>query len=262
MKLEKKQREEAASALEIAAPDFIVIDGHPRGQGFQVYIEDYIKHQMAHGRKIPTLVWAKSANLHGEEARCVDEEERNESLKQAQDWAAQGFAVILYWVSVDEVTKKIDELFGSHFRKKTISEDDNTRGLLKIMSEPALPWFEGIRDDLCPELKKRIQDVESPQREEAQYFKKVSFENAARGNLIFDLLHNSAAALHGVVFFGGDESDLLELCTKHFNRTNQTSEVGFFPMTRGRYKEDPRIPFWCPLWAAPSLLRSIRAESE
>mmetsp|Transcript_156982 Transcript_156982/g.278518 ORF Transcript_156982/g.278518 Transcript_156982/m.278518 type:complete len:478 (+) Transcript_156982:240-1673(+) len=256
--LEKKQREEALRALTLTAPDFIVIDGHPRGQGFQASIEEYMKQQMADGQKIPTLIWAKCVTLLGEEARLVDEEERNESLKQAQDWAAQGFAVIVYWVSVDEVKQKINELFGSHFVERTISEDDNARGLLKIISEPALPWFEGVRSD----LKKRIQKVESPQRGKAQYFKKVSFENAARGNLIFDLLHNSAAALHGVVFFGGDESDLLEICTKHFNRTNQTSEVGTYPMTRGRYEEDIEIPFWCPRWVAPDFLLSNKGSSE
>mmetsp|Transcript_149387 Transcript_149387/g.263717 ORF Transcript_149387/g.263717 Transcript_149387/m.263717 type:complete len:650 (+) Transcript_149387:116-2065(+) len=252
--LDAKQKDEAVIALEISAPDFIAVDGDPWGGGFQAYIKAYFDHQEATGGKIPKLIWAKNVWLGGDEGCLVDEKERDKRVTQAKEWASKGFEVIVYWIGMDELGQKINELFGAKFVEIHKEAKFNARGLVKIMSDSGLSWVQGVRED----FKKKIQDIESPQRGGKQYFEKCSFENAAKGNLIFELLHNDAAAMHGAICFGGGESVLLEISTKYMNSAVKAprGEVGIYPFTRGRHEEDPRLPFWCPNWVAPSFLPS------
>merc|ERR550525_133440 len=93
-----------------------------------------------------------------------------------------------------------------------------------------------------PTIKEAIAAVEH--RGSLQYFEKCSLENAAKGNAIFDALHNPNSAVHGVVSFGGGESVLLEFGTAYLNSGSgfDSCNAAIFPFSRGREGTDPELP--------------------
>mmetsp|Transcript_96353 Transcript_96353/g.176683 ORF Transcript_96353/g.176683 Transcript_96353/m.176683 type:complete len:763 (-) Transcript_96353:24-2312(-) len=251
--LDNKQEAEALLAMQNFAPDYLVVDGEPWGEGFQMYMKQYIEHQQQIGGLVPKLIWAKSTKLVSEKALLIDEEERNWRLEQAEEWAAQGFTVLVYWVCLERLNQKINKLFGHRFVEDNQFARFNARGIVQIMSDPLLPWVQGLAHDqhrsmlskwLSNFLLWSILAIENVDRGDKQYFQKRSFENAAKGNLIFELLHNKFASKHGIVCFGGGESVLLEIATKYLNQNFEAlhEDVAIFPFSRGRDAEDPMLP--------------------
>jgi len=251
--LGNNQEAEVLLAVQNFAPDFLVVDGDPWGEGFQMHMKQYIDDQHRLDRHSPRLIWARSATLVGEQALLVDDEERNERLEQAREWAAQGFSVIVYWVCMERINQQINKLFGQTFVEDNQASEFDARGLVQIMADPLLPWVQGLAHDshrsilskwLSNFLLWSILAIESPDRGDKQYFQKQSFEQAAMGNLIFDLLHTRSAAKHGVVCCGGGEPVLLEIATKYLNQNFEAlhEHVAIFPFSHGDDTEYPLLP--------------------
>lgn len=238
--IEAAQNETALLDLEKWAPDVIVVDGDPWGVGFQVHLKNYADKLKRDGQEVPKLVWAKDTKLEGDESRIADEAEREKKTKKAQEYADNGFSVVYYPVNAEDLGKSINKLYGDRFVEDNASAPHNARGLVKISSDPPPAWSKGMHDI----VRESVSAIEHSDRGDKQYFEKCSFENSAKGNLIYDLLHNSESAAHGVACFGGGESVLLEVATRHLNSESGTlsKDVLVLPFSRGREGVDPKLP--------------------
>merc|ERR1712087_629486 len=78
-----------------------------------------------------------------------------------------------------------------------------------------------------------------------QYFEKCSFENAAKGNAIYQHLRGDGRkpAAQGVVSFGGGESVLLEYSSLYLfpGSDFDADQAALFPFSRGK-PDDPTLP--------------------
>lgn len=191
---------------------------------------------------MPSLVWAKNVKMtapltHAGEP--TDVAERDRRLAQAGEWATQcGIDVIVYWIDQDLITAKINALYGADISTRFEDEKFNARGLIVILSDPRPAWVDGMEE----EMTKAIEAMEDPAKE-SPFFEKCSFENSAKGNVIFEVLDSPEIEVHGSVTFGGGESVLLELATKYLNSTSgfDKSKAAVFPHSRGK-KGDPVLP--------------------
>ncbi|CAK0847337.1 unnamed protein product [Prorocentrum cordatum] len=115
------------------------------------------------------------------------------------------------------IAEGMDKLFGADCWEKLQGQEFDCRGAVKLLqaAEPDGPeWLRELKGTASGcELYRAIETVES--RAEQQFFEKCSFENAAKGNAIYQHLRGAghAPAAQGVVSFGGGESVLLEFAT-------------------------------------------------
>lgn len=237
--IDDHQRAAALIAMQNFAPDYFVVDGDPWGKGFQTHLKDYIDEIKGDGQ-VPTLIWAKNVELVDHDRHFNGAEAKQKRLKQAKEWAQQGLNVVVFWVDAQMLDRRIDEMFGDSFVEDHRCMSHDVRGLRKIVPEPQPTWVKGMSDIVW----ESILAIESADRGAKRYFEKCSFENAAKGNLIFDLLHIGKPAQHGVVCFGGGESVLLEIATKYLNKSSEAlqQDIAVFPFTRGREGQDPVLP--------------------
>eukprot|EP00933_Yihiella_yeosuensis_P064212 TRINITY_DN67576_c0_g1_i1.p1 TRINITY_DN67576_c0_g1~~TRINITY_DN67576_c0_g1_i1.p1 ORF type:complete len:308 (-),score=70.20 TRINITY_DN67576_c0_g1_i1:171-1094(-) len=243
--LAEKQNQEALDALVHFRPDYIVVDGDPWGRGFQEHIKRYLHHRQQHRDDLPELIWAKNVKMSmpvSDGGQPVDTNEKDRRLKQAAEWAQQcGTTVMVYWIGIEQVQRKVVALYGGDALKSFEGKDFNVRGLIRLLSNPqqTLTWMEG----LSQEMKAAIEAVEDAGRGSQRFFEKCSFENSAKGNVIFEVLESSTIKAHGAATFGGGESVVLELATKYLNSAVPSEEqlLAVFPHRRGR-DGDPNLP--------------------
>eukprot|EP00930_Biecheleria_cincta_P000998 TRINITY_DN102178_c0_g1_i1.p1 TRINITY_DN102178_c0_g1~~TRINITY_DN102178_c0_g1_i1.p1 ORF type:complete len:345 (+),score=71.06 TRINITY_DN102178_c0_g1_i1:32-1066(+) len=251
-KTEAEQGKEALDALEAFSPDFMVVDGDPwgSGTGFQRHIQAYAEHQRQQQKKAPSLIWAKNVQMPSsdpeqEQKRLKKEEEL---LGKAQEWARQcQIRVYVYWIDAKKLIAKIEYVYGAdawtaltNTASKSVTGD---RGLIKVHKSNR-SWMEGLAGSYAGEqLKQSIETCEKQtDKNGKQGLEGFSFENSAKGNLIFELLTTSGG-LHGVVALGGGESVLLEFASKYLNSKSGFvwDNAALFPHSRGN-SNDPSFP--------------------
>jgi len=238
--LQEKQEEEAIDAIMQFNPDFIAVDGNPWGNGFQRYIKAFVDAKCFSADPLPCLIWAKSVALAtSNDGRPASNEEREQCLKLARGWAEQGISVTVFWIDPDLINAKIAMMFGDEHLKSLQPEKFNTRGIIRILCNDPAAWVSAVD----PAILQALAAVEDPARKSRQFFEKCSFENAAKGNVLFDALDVPTSASHGVISFGGGESVLLELATLYLNSgSGFKSKAAVYPFSRGTEDTDPALP--------------------
>jgi len=233
---------EAVQAIAQFRPDFFVVDGDPFGSGFQLYIKAYVDRQVEAGLAVPELVWVK--NVKGS---SPTPKELEENKKKAREWADQGLQVVVSWLPRDTISEGVDRLFGEGSWETMQGQKHDFRGAVRLLdtAEPERPeWLRELTGTaLGGEMYKAIEAAEG--RADNQYFEKCSFENAAKGNAIYQHLRGEGRepAAQGVMSFGGGESVLLEFATFYLSPSSDfdTGQVALFPFGRGR-PNDPALP--------------------
>jgi len=240
--VQQQQDQIAVQAINRFRPDFLVVDGDPFGSGFQRYIKVYVDRQVEAGLAVPKLVWVKSVK-----GSSPSPEELDRNKKKAREWADQGLHVVVSWLPEAAIAEGVDRLFGEGCWEKLQGQRFDCRGAVKLLqaAEPDGPeWLRGLKGTApgC-ELYRAIETVES--RAEQQFFEKCSFENAAKGNAIYQHLRGEGRepAAQGAVSFGGGESVLLEFATLYLFAGSgfDADQAALFPFSRGR-PNDPVLP--------------------
>jgi len=233
------QDDAAAQAIQRFRPDYLVVDGDPWGSGFQRYVKTYAEAQARGGLAVPGLVWVNSIK-----EGSPTQEEREKNGEKAQEWADQGLPVVVSWLPEAAISQGVDRLFGAGCWEKLQGQKFDFRGAVRLFeaAEPDRPgWLRGLAPE--GEMYKAIETVES--RSEKQYFEKCSFENAAKGNAIYQHLRGEGRmpAAQGVVSFGGGESVLLEFATLYLfpDSVFDAGQAALFPFSRGM-PSDPTLP--------------------
>jgi len=241
-KLEFEQRLEGARAIMNFRPDYLVVDGDPWGNGFQQSIKTLCALMGDKGGELPQLIWAKNMELDSD-GRPSNAEERSKRLEQAERWSKElAVSVKVYWIDAAQIRTKMNDLFGRDTVSKLEGKKFNARGAVSILSGEGSPpaWVSGMD----PAMREIIEAMET--RNDQPFFEKCSFENAAKGNVIFDALDVPGSAAHGALTLGGGESVVLEFATKYLN-----SESGFrkgstfaavYTHSRGKEESDPKLP--------------------
>ncbi|CAK0888968.1 unnamed protein product, partial [Prorocentrum cordatum] len=240
--VQERQDEAAFAAISRFRPDYLVVDGDPWKDGYQRYVKAYADRQAGAGLAVPGLVWVK--NVKGS---SPTPEERDKHLKKAREWADQGLQVVVSWLPEASISEGVDRLFGAGSWEQLQGQRFDFRGALRLLppGEPEGPeWLRGLRGSAPGrELCQAIEAVES--RPEQQGFETCSFENAAKGNAIYQHLRGGGhqPAAQGAVSFGGGESVLLEFATLYLLPGSgfDADQAALFPFGRGR-PSDPLLP--------------------
>jgi len=240
--VQQQQDKLAVQAIERFRPEYVVVDGDPWGGGFQRYIKCYVDSQVKAGLAVPKLVWVKSVK---ESSPTPEEREKNQ--KKAREWADQGLQVVVSWLPEASISEGVGRLFGGDCWEKLQNHKFDFRGGVRLLeaAEPDRPeWLRGLKGTAPGlEMHKAIEAVES--RSDTQYFEKCSFENAAKGNAIYQHLRGKGGepAAQGAVSFGGGESVLLEFATLYLFPGSgfDARQAALFPFSRGR-PNDPVLP--------------------
>jgi len=236
---EEAQEKGAVAAMSKFNPDYLVVDGDPWDKGFQRYIKAFVDARRQTGDHVPQLIWAKNLPVDtSNQGRPKSEEERTKRYNQANEWLTQvGIPVTVFWIDNDHIATMVDKVFGAGTWEKLKPEKFNKRGAVRIVNEKPQSWVNTTN----PEMKKAIQVIES--RQENQCIEKCSFENAAKGHVIYEVLHSHDLAAHGTVSFGGGESVLLEFATFYLNSGAgfDQRQAALYPYSRGR-DSDPKLP--------------------
>eukprot|EP00931_Biecheleriopsis_adriatica_P052600 TRINITY_DN30628_c0_g1_i1.p1 TRINITY_DN30628_c0_g1~~TRINITY_DN30628_c0_g1_i1.p1 ORF type:complete len:297 (-),score=64.74 TRINITY_DN30628_c0_g1_i1:56-946(-) len=233
--LAREQMDTALTAMRSFKPDFLVVDGDPFKNGFQAYIQHYVDQQKQLCGIAPKVIWAKNAGMD-DAGNLSDANEKQHRLQQAQSWEAAGMDVIVYFISDKSISEKVRELYGVEADSPAKFSE---RGLVQLFSaQPS--WMKGVNT----RLQESISNIESNARQELRFFEKCSFENSAKGNVIFEALHTEGLEKHGVICFGGGESVLLEIASKYCNEVDSlkppSSDVAVFLFSRGK-SDDPLL---------------------
>lgn len=242
VELEAKQKQEAVNAIMQFNPDYLVVDGDPWGEGFQQHIKAFCDLQRESGNALPQLIWAKHVAISSSEGGIpTDADERSKYVKKAEQWMEHNqTTVIVYWIDYSHICAKMDALYGEGTAAKLEPEKFSARGVIRILSDDVPSWVSGSE----PGMLDMINAMEDPAREGQQFFEKCSFENSAKGNVIYEALRVPKSTAHGVVSFGGGESVMLELATKYLNPKSgfDPSNAAVFPHSRGKEESDPKLP--------------------
>ncbi|CAK0869120.1 unnamed protein product, partial [Prorocentrum cordatum] len=242
MAVQQQQDQIAVQAINRFRPDFLVVDGDPFGSGFQRYIKVYVDRQVEAGLAVPKLVWVKSVK-----GSSPSPEELDRNKKKAREWADQGLHVVVSWLPEAAIAKGVDRLFGEGCWEKLQGHKFDFRGAVRLLeqAEPERPeWLRGLTDTASGgTMYEAIEAVEGSTCN--RYFEKCSFENAAKGNAIYQHLRGEGRepAAQGAVSFGGGESVLLEFATLYLFPGSgfDAGQAALFPFRRGR-PGDPALP--------------------
>lgn len=247
---QEDQDVKAQKALSSFGPDCMVVDGDPWGEGFQRYIKKFVDKRSVTGKA--KLLWVKNVKL--DDTGKPMPEEREKRVKQAMEWATQGLDVKVRWLAETEISEGVDKLFGPGAWAKLQPATSSHRGDIRLQdvgldaSQAPAQWLaalKGAKNSAALALHEAIRTIET--RSENQGFEKCSFENAAKGNAIFQLVHGASdLKAHGAISFGGGESVLLEFSSLYLNPGSAHLICGdhaaLLPFTRGREGQDPILP--------------------
>jgi hypothetical protein len=243
MGVQQQQEQTAVKTIGNFRPEYLVVDGDPYGSGFQRYVKAYADRQVGAGLAVPELVWVKSVK-----GISPTPEEREKRLGQAREWADKGLHVVVSWLPEANISQGVDRLFGAGCWEKLQGQKFDFRGAVRLLeaAEPDRPeWLRGLT---CTapgrEMYLAIKAVED-RADDMQYFEKCSFENAAKGNAIYQHMRGEGQepAAQGAVSFGGGESVLLEFATLYLFPGSgfDADQAALFPFSRGR-PSDPTLP--------------------
>ncbi|CAK0812206.1 unnamed protein product, partial [Prorocentrum cordatum] len=240
--VQHRQEEVAVQAITQFRPDYLVVDGDPWGKGFQRYVKAYADRQAEVGLAVPGVVWVKDV-----QGSSPTPEERKKKVGKASEWAAQGLPVIVSWLPGVAISDGVDRLFGAGCWEKLQEAKFDFRGAVKLTEAAELDrpeWLRGLAGTAPGrELLGAIEAVEH--RADKQFFERCSFENAARGNAIYQHLRGGGGtpAAQGAVSFGGGESVLLEFATLYLFPGSgfDADQAALLPLSRGK-PDDPALP--------------------
>merc|ERR1719235_1544126 len=120
--------------------------------------------------------------------------ERSKRVTQAEEWMKQvRLPVVIYWIDNAEIGVKMDTLYGQGTAATLKPEKFHGRGAVRVLSGAQPDWVAG----LAPDMMDAVRAIE--ERQNQQYFEKCSFENSAKGNLIYETLDIPGSAAHGVM---------------------------------------------------------------
>lgn len=228
---------QAVSALEDFAPDYLVVDGDPwNEEGFGRYIKSFVT-KTKEVEKRPKVIWVRATRLQGNDFE--DRADKEKRRLQAIEWSEQGIPIVFTWIDEELQKQKMNLLFGANTSSTLEGKKFNDRGSVLVLGQPQQAWV----SDLDGPIRQAIQRVEDSNPQGG--FEKCSFENAAKGNAIFDCVGDAECRAQGVACFGGGESVLLELASFYLNpradNFNASESALIMPFGRGR-ETDPLLP--------------------